>query len=334
MTKWPLIGNQHITKYLERSIVNNKISNAYVFSGADDLGKTTLASFFAKLLLCANSQKAPCGYCPTCKAFDNTDSIHPDLHVVKKESDKKNISIKQIRTFIKSMSLSSFVSKRKVGIIKHADTMSIEAHNAMLKTLEEARHGMVIILVVNEIDTVPETVISRCQVLNFRSVCFDEIYDDLTREKNVSRNSARDYAKICLGRPALALKFLDDNDFYKKYLDRVEVFMHFFEQNLNGRFSAVNRLLGSDKGQVAATNAKRILNAWGGVVRDLLLLRMNNAELIQHQAVVNHVNSGDFKIPSYGKILSAYKRIKQAEDYLIYNINPKSALEGVVMGVF
>lgn len=334
MTEWPLIGNRHITKYLEKSIANNKISNAYIFSGADDLGKTTLANFFSKLLLCRHEDKAPCGTCPSCKTFDNPESVYPDFHVVKRESDKKNISIKQIREFIRSLSLSAFVGKRKVGVIKHADTMSIEAFNAMLKTLEEAKHGMIIILVVNEIAQIPETVKSRCQMLNFRSVGFDEIYNYLINEKSVSRNSARDYAKICLGRPALAMKFLEDRDFYDRYNERVEVFLRFFGGNINSRFTEIGKITEGSTGQIAVKNSRRILNAWSGVLRDMLLLRMNNTKLVQHQLVIDGVNDGKIQIPSYEKIFSIYGKIKQAEDYLRYNINPKSALEGVAMGIF
>lgn len=334
MPDWPLIGNRHITSYLEKSIVNNQLSNAYLFSGADDLGKTTLASFFAKLLLCSNSHNAPCGVCPSCKTFRSEGDMHPDYHLVKRDSEKKNISIKQIREFIHDLSLSPFVGRKKVGIIKHADTMSIEAFNAMLKTLEEARAGVIVILVVNELSLVPDTVKSRCQILNFRSVKFDEIYSYLLNEQHVAKNSARDYAKICLGRPALAMKFLQDQEFYHQYLERVEAFLNFFQSDINSRFSIIEKLLAGKTGQIAVKNAYRILNVWSGVLRDLLLIGINNTKPIQHQLIADRLNTGDLKIPSQVRIISLYGRIKQSEEYLANNINPKSVLEGVAMGNF
>lgn len=330
---WPLVGNRHIIDFLEKSIKNKKTSNAYLFNGADDLGKTTLASFFAKLLLCGAKTTPPCGDCLSCRAFAQSGINHPDFHLLKKLKDKRNISILQTREFVRMINMSSFSSTKKVGIIKHADTMSMEAFNSLLKTLEEVKLGTVVILAVNDISRIPDTIKSRCQILNFRPVSFDDIYTFLTQEKNVSRNSARDYAKICLGRPALALKFLEEKDFYKIYTERMAVFLDFFKQTLHERSRLAENLLQSEKGEAAVSSARRILNVWSGVVRDLILIRMNNIKFIQHQYVFDAVNDGNFSIPNYSKLLEINNRILGAKDYINNNINPKSALFSVVAGI-
>lgn len=330
---WPLVGNKHIIDFLEKSITNKKTSNAYLFNGADDLGKTTLAIFFAKLLLCRNKSTLPCGICSSCKVFAQNGANHPDFHLLKKSKDKKNISIIQTREFIRMINMSSFTSTKKVGIIKHADKMSMEAFNSLLKTLEEVKLGTVVILAVNDISRIPDTIKSRCQILNFRPVAFDDIYHFLTKEKSVSRNSARDYAKICLGRPALALKFLEEKDFYRTYMERMMVFLDFFKLNLHERLRFAEKLLQEEKGEAATSSAKRILNVWSGVVRDLMLIRMNNVKFIQHQYIFNTINDGNFLIPNYSKLLEINKRIYRAKDYINYNINPKTALFSVVAGI-
>ncbi|MDD5032183.1 MAG: hypothetical protein PHR36_04035, partial [Patescibacteria group bacterium] len=99
---WPLVGNSHIIDFLSKSLINNKVANAYIFLGQQDLGKTTVANYFAKSLLCQSKAKfrrggvvSPCGECVSCQAFlrskkggslkegEEPGIIHGDFHLVK-----------------------------------------------------------------------------------------------------------------------------------------------------------------------------------------------------------------------------------------------------------
>ncbi|MCK5358645.1 MAG: hypothetical protein KAJ48_09645, partial [Elusimicrobiales bacterium] len=137
--EWPLIGNSHLTRFLKKSISNGQVGGSYIFLGPDNLGKTTLARFFAQCLLCEKTKDKispyPCSECRSCQQFqgqrerkakdeDEKQMVHGDFHLLKKAKDKKFISVDEIRGFIKILSMSSFLSKYKVGIIKHADKLN------------------------------------------------------------------------------------------------------------------------------------------------------------------------------------------------------------------
>ena len=150
---WPLVGNDHIVEYLAKSIANNNIGGSYIFTGPDNLGKTTVAKYFANALVCLNKEQGegilPCGQCSACEQVNK--QIHGDVHLIKKEKDKKNISIEQVREFIRVLGMASFLNSYKIGIIKHAESLSLEASNALLKTLEEPKVKVIIILVSSSI---------------------------------------------------------------------------------------------------------------------------------------------------------------------------------------
>jgi DNA polymerase-3 subunit delta' len=353
-SSWPLVGNRHIVDFLSRSIANNKVASAYIFFGPQDLGKTTLANFFAKTLLCQNKGKqekgellSPCENCASCRAFnknlansafekeDSSNIAHGDFHFVKREEDKKNISIEQIRTFINDLGLSSFFGSYKVGIIKEAESLSIEAANALLKTLEEPKEKVVIVLVADNLESIPSTIISRCQVLNFYPVKTDIIYDYLVEEKKVSRGMAKNFSRICLGRPALATKFLEDKDFYKDYLEKANIFLSFGGQDINERLEGMGKLIGPNAyGQEYSQLALKILEIWQGVARDMLLLDFGQENLIQNHVFFEELSKQKLKFGrGVNEFLKIIKNFEKGKKYIKANVNPRLVLENIAVNI-
>lgn len=342
---WPLVGNQHITEYLGKCVNNKRVSGAYIFSGPDNLGKTTLAKSFAKVLLCkgrkGNKKNLPCGQCSSCRQFksssqDNSgqteiSEIHGDFHIIKKDKDKKNISIEQVRGFISSLSLSSFMGGYKIGIIKHADSLSSSAANALLKTLEEPKKKVVIILIVDSLDKMPDTIISRGQILRFNPLGIEALYDYLVKTRKIGREQAKELSRVCLGRPALAIKFLENSETYDFYKEQIDAFINFKEQNINERFLGINNLFAPKlSNQESAKLAKRILQAWQGVLRDYLLLEYSFNNLIQNYIRFDKLKALKARV-SVLDILRLAKAIKLAEKNIAANVNPKLALEEVAL---
>lgn len=348
---WPILGNGHIVEYLAKNLENNRIFGTYIFSGPDDLGKTTVARYFAYSMLCqkvsANNllgegEKLPCGECSACKQNkiyqkitedDNFMGVHPDLHVIKREKDKKNISIDQVRGLIHSLSMSSFLNSYKIGIIKNAESLNEESANALLKTLEEPRNKVVIILITSDLESLPATIVSRSQLLRFRPVKTDLIYNYLIENFNANRVDARNLARLCLGRPALAVKFLENKDFYDTYLKRVNTFLKFSGKNINDRFAMIEELLGSKiAGQEASKLAKRIIEVWQGVVRDLILVNYEQLDRVQHEILIDELvrEKAKFNIPA---LLVLSESLTQAGKYLKANVNPRAVLEGVAIAL-
>lgn len=344
---WPLIGNEHITEFLEKIIAKNKVSGSYIFNGPDNLGKTTIAKYFAKSLLCQERVgSSPCENCPACKQFNisqknsedaeiDEDGIntHGDFHIIRKEKDKKNISIEQIRGFIRTLSMSSFLNSYKIGIVKHAESLSQEAANALLKTLEEPRKDVIIILITHSIEALPKTIVSRSKILNFHPVKFDIIYENLIDEHGASRSTAKNLAYLSLGRPALATKFLEDKDFFDLYKERAESFARIFSLDINDRLEAVGKLFDKKVGsQEAVVLAKRIIEIWQGMSRDWLLLEYGHVDLVQHKILEEEIKAIKAKF-TFKHLISFNQALREARENLFANVNPKLVLENIVLSI-
>ncbi|MFC1678228.1 ATP-binding protein [Patescibacteria group bacterium] len=347
---WPLIGNTHITEFLEKIIANQRANGAYIFNGPDNLGKTTLTKHFAQILFCDNYKKEldklPCNTCPSCKQFlaeiknpeknieqDENNPAHGDFHIIKKDKDKKKITVEQVRELVKILSLTSFLNSYKIGVIKHAESLSQEAANALLKTLEEPRDKVIIILVTHNLELLPATIKSRSQILNFRPVTSDIIYDYLINNCGVTRSMANNFSRLCLGRPALAVKFHENKDFFNQYLERINIFLNFFEQDLNERIIAVNKLLNAkDNREEAGQAATRIIEIWLGIIRDWMLLEFGRNDLIQHQITEKEVKNIKSKL-SLKQIINLFQVLKEADENINHNINPKLALTNIAISV-
>lgn len=334
---WPLVGNSHIKEFLEKSIIKDEVEGVYILNGPNDLGKFKTAKYFAQSLLCNNlkekSGQLPCCNCDSCKAFFEKDDnenycTHGDFSIIKKEEDKKNISIEQIRGFINSLSMTSFFNSYKIGIIKNAETLSIEAYNALLKTLEEPKQKIVIILISNNLESLPATIISRSRVLNFYPVKSEEICEYLINKYETPESSARIFSKLCSGRPDLAIKFLNDEDFLKDYKDKVSLLLDFSKQDMSERFFAIENSIGKkSSGQEAVQIARDILEIWQGVIRDLLLQKFDLKELVRNQDCEQDMkNEFDFE-----KLSKLNDKINQGKIYLDSNVGPKLVLENIAI---
>ncbi len=346
--QWPLVANIQISEYFNKSIKNNKIGGSYIFSGPDNLGKTTVAKFLAQIMLCQNPQVTatktlPCNHCSSCRQFLTIDNsqlkqtelseIQADFHIVKKTKDKKNISIKQIRHFIRTLSMSSFGGKYKIGIIKHANSLSREAANALLKILEEPKQKTIIILITEHSESLPATILSRSQILHFKPVSAKLIYDYLVNDFSVSREKARNIARLSSGRPALARKFLQDLAFYDFYDKNSQALLSMPKLDINERFLLLDKILDKKiKGQIAVQQARRILQIWQGVVRDWLMFFYGHYDLMQYLDKRKAVEISG-QTMAIDDLLVLSKNLFQAQIFLRANVNPRLVFEKIVLSI-
>ncbi|OGF24602.1 hypothetical protein A3H66_03360 [Candidatus Falkowbacteria bacterium RIFCSPLOWO2_02_FULL_45_21] len=331
---WPLVGNRHIFEFLAKSLSNKNVSGSYIFAGPANIGKNTAAHYFARSLVCESSNQPAlsCGACQACQ--EAIKGTHSDIYLIKKETDKKNISVDQIRGFIRSLGLSSFLNSYKIGIIRGADSLSEGAANALLKTLEESKVKVVIILTVADIEVLPKTIISRSQILRFQPVESDTIYDDLIKNHGASRSQAKNFSRLAAGRPALAVKFLEDNEYCEDYKAKVQSFIDFLSPDLNQRFKAIEKILGERvHNQESANLAGKIIDIWQNLARDLMLEDLGLADLVQHQAFDKELAAMKNKLnqpagqAGLKSLLSLINILKQAKEHIGFNVSPKLALE-------
>lgn len=167
-----IVGNEEIKRYLTNSVLQNKISQSYLFSGTEGIGKLLIAKQFARMLLCLESQNhtANCE-CKSCKCFEGNN--HPDYFVI--NEDGETIKIEQIREITSKVVEQPIVSERKVYIINDCDKMTVEAQNCLLKTLEEPPEFVVIILISSNESGILNTIKSRCMKIKFKNIPNEEL---------------------------------------------------------------------------------------------------------------------------------------------------------------
>lgn len=188
-----LIGNEKIKETLTESAQSSNVLHSYMFYGTEGIGKKLFGIEFARMLLCESDDK-PCGKCKSCIEFDSNNN--PDYFFV--EPDKGTLKIDQIRELQRNMIEKPVNGLKKVYIINDADTMTKEAQNCLLKTLEEPSDFIVIILICANENSILPTVKSRCTKIFFKDLTEDEIKAYIS-EKNISANIDEDMIELCGG---------------------------------------------------------------------------------------------------------------------------------------
>ena len=189
-----IIGNDENKKLLKNAVRNSNILHSYLFFGTKGIGKNFFAKEFSKMVLCNSKNEKPCNKCNSCILFDS--NYNPDFFVI--EPDGSSIKIEQIRQMQKSILEKPIESHKKVYIINDAETMTKEAQNCMLKTLEEPQDFIVIILIASNENNILPTVKSRCTKVFFRNLDDADIIKYIN-EENSEIDINKDILKLCNG---------------------------------------------------------------------------------------------------------------------------------------
>lgn len=161
-----------IISQLRSSIVRGRLAHAYLFSGPTGSGKKETAKTLAKILNCELKGADSCGLCSSCKKIEN--NSHPDVRWILPGGDSDSIKIEDIRNLQREISMKPYEGRYKVYTIIDADTMTEEAANCLLKTLEEPPGDALLILTSSNIKMLLSTIVSRCQVVKFPSMLGSE----------------------------------------------------------------------------------------------------------------------------------------------------------------
>lgn len=218
-----VVGQSHITQTLQNAIFNKKFSHAYLFSGPRGTGKTSAAKIFAQTINCEKMPtKEPCNECAACKGI--LDGSIADVIEIDAAS---NTSVDDIRNIRDKVKYASSSVPYKVYIIDEVHMISINAFNALLKTLEEPPPHVVFILATTEAHKIPLTIISRCQRFDFKSISnrviidrMREIMDDEGIE--VSNEALEAVALAAEGGMRDALSILDQTISYSNGEIKIE----------------------------------------------------------------------------------------------------------------
>ena len=203
-----VVGQEEIKKILSTSIVNGTITHAYLFSGPRGTGKTTMAKILAKMVNCLNPVNGnPCNECTNCKnLFNSSDIIEIDA--------ASNNGVDEIRDLREKANLVPSMCKYKVYIIDEVHMLTVQAFNALLKTLEEPPKHVIFILATTEYHKIPLTITSRCQKFQFNKIDDNLIVLRLRKiadlEKiEITDEALMEIAKISDGGMRDSINFLD-----------------------------------------------------------------------------------------------------------------------------
>ncbi len=189
-----VVGHRNIIKYIESAVSADAVSHAYILNGERGSGKKMLANLFAMSLQCQNREANgdACGKCQSCRQAVNGNQ--PDI--IRVTHEKPNtISVDDIREQVNNdIVIKPYSSRYKIYIIPEADLMSVQAQNALLKTIEEPPEYAVIMLLTENADTLLPTIRSRCVMMKLRN-----IKDQLVKKYLMEQMEIPDYkADVCV----------------------------------------------------------------------------------------------------------------------------------------
>ena len=203
-----VVGQEVVVDILKNSILNNKISHAYLFTGPRGTGKTSIAKILAHAVNCLNFNGDICGECEVCKNLEINDSDIIEIDAA------SNNGVDEIRTLRDNVKLLPSFCKYKIYIIDEVHMLSTGAFNALLKTLEEPPSHVIFILATTEPNKIPLTILSRCQRFDFNKISNEKLVSRLlyiaTQEGKIIDKSILEYiSEISDGGLRDAINLLD-----------------------------------------------------------------------------------------------------------------------------
>lgn len=171
-----VVGQKELTATLRNSIKSGRLANAYLFCGPRGVGKTSCARIFARTVNCQNPtpEGEACGVCESCRAIEKGVSYN-----LMELDAASNNSVDNIREIIEQVAIPPQVGKYRIFIIDEVHMLSSAAFNAFLKTLEEPPSYAIFILATTEKHKVIPTILSRCQIYDFKRITVDDMIDHL-----------------------------------------------------------------------------------------------------------------------------------------------------------
>ena len=308
-----VIGHRDIVTHLKNAVQTGKVSHAYLFSGEKGSGKHMLATYFAMALECQEQEDVPCMHCPSCKKA--LSGNHPDIKRIVPES-ASSLGVEALRTqLVEDVSIRPYERPYKVYIVDDADLMTVQAQNAILKTIEEPPAYAVVILLSENSDRLLETIRSRCTELDFRPVEDKEIEQYLMNQMELPDYQAAIVASYAQGNVGKAVRAVASSEFMEMTRNAVQLMKSSESLDSSGLIEAVKLLNGEKQ------NIDEYLELFSMWFRDVLLFKATREvdQLIFKQEI-NEI-SERAACSSYEGIETILKAIDTAAVRLRANVN-------------
>jgi len=211
-----IIGQDTATRALQRSIREDAVSHAYLFTGLEGVGKFTTALALAAALNCENPPEPgeSCGECVQCRMIEA--GRHPDVRSVAPSGGSAETKIDQMREMRHMAQYPPLRGRWKVNILERAETLNDEAASCILKLLEEPPSFVTLVLISSNPAAMLPTIRSRCQLVRFRTMSAEALESVLVERFHADGEQARFLAAFSEGRPGRAISLFGNKDFFTR----------------------------------------------------------------------------------------------------------------------
>ncbi|MCH7842136.1 MAG: DNA polymerase III subunit delta' [Chloroflexi bacterium] len=331
---WTIFGQDHLLKRLEPTLQQRRQSHAYLLSGPPHVGKMAMAINLSQAVNCLEGPGAPCGTCTQCTRI--AAGLHADISILipgqgeEGRSPKTVIGIDAIKELIHRVSLNPYEGSSSVVIIDGAESMSDDAANALLKTLEEPPPQVMFLLLTANEGAVLPTIRSRCQRMVLVPLSRDAMVQRLVSGHQTTPEQAEHLFRLSRGCLGWAIGALDDAQVLEQRQADLEKMQETLDAGLETRFTYANEiatLFGSDRDA-----AKDLLALWLRWWRDLLLIK-EGAEEFLHNADYSDSLRNQASGLSTAEIVQFINRLMQTLSNLDSNVNPRLAMEVMMLNL-
>ena len=350
-----LYGQDHILRQLEPALTADHLSHAYLLIGPHHVGKMTLALTLAQSVNCLQGPGALCGSCSQCSRI--AAGLHADVRIVgvrsretRSEIDDSSgradsrhedtevprsgrntvIGIDDVRDVLHQVNLKPFEGSRIVVIFDGAESLSDEAANALLKTLEEPPPQVIVLLLTTNEETLPSTIRSRCQRLVLLPMSKEHLAERLVTDHQVGAEQAERLARWSRGCPGWAINALKDPQVLDQREAELDRLKEACEAGISLRFgyaAELAALFSRDR-----ESAIQLLNLWLRWWRDLMIIKEGVQDFVTNSDQLTELNLQATQLTT-GRIVQVIKNLMHTIDALEHNANPRLTLEALMVGL-
>lgn len=308
-----VVGHEKVKEHLQNAISLNKISHAYIINGDTGSGKKALASLFAKTIQCEKGGDEPCNNCQSCHQADSKNQ--PDIIWVTHEKPG-SIGVEDVRLQINSdILIKPYSSKYKIYIVDEAEKLTVQAQNALLKTIEEPPSYGIIIFLTTNADLFLPTILSRCITLTLKPVKQQLIEKYLMENYQIPDYQARFAAAFSQGRIGRAISIAASDDFNALQDDVLQLLKYIDEMEISEIIEAIKRA------NVYKLNIEDYIDFMMMWYRDVLMYKSTqNANVLIFKDEIKYITK-TANNRSYEGIDAILKAMDKAKVRLAANVN-------------
>ena len=325
MTFQDFIGQEHVKNLLSDHIRDGRIGHAYIFCGPEGIGRKSMAYCFAEALTCKNGGILPCGSCESCVL--NHSKTNPDIITIRQQEGKATIGVDEVRSVQEEVSTAPQYGKYKILIFEHAEKLTVQAQNALLKTLEEPPAFVVMILVTSNLSVMLDTVKSRSVRVDFQRNTDSEVLEAFTRAHGniaVDRRILCEYADGIIGRALMMADFA----WYDKVCGEILSCLSALPSGGGQALCAFENLF------AAAQDQKEIyFFTLYSLLRDIAVLdRYGGSVPLQNTQVSDRIQELSRTL-GYHRALGCMKQVDHAWKLIGQNVNYKLAVDALAIHI-